>query len=195
VAVVLGVVLPAGTAAAVTIPAAGNASGVTAERAGNAPGTLAPALGARVGASHPVMILPVGFSHAVSADQGRGEAGPRPGFASGLCVAAEDTGEIVNAAGETYPKVVDPRTGAPPSGLAKVPVSDRVPWGAQERGAFIKSWYDQGYSTPEGGWSQYDIHHIIPREYGGTNEFDNLVPVLRTVHQQEFNPWWLNYGG
>jgi 5-methylcytosine-specific restriction endonuclease McrA len=41
----------------------------------------------------------------------------------------------------------------------------------------------------------HDIHHIIPREYGGTNDFNNLVPVLRTVHQQEFNPWWMNYGG
>jgi HNH endonuclease len=88
--------------------------------------------------------------------------------------------------------VIDPRTGesiqAPPPGLTKVPVSERVPWGAQERGAYIKEWYDQGNSTPEGGWSNYDIHHIIPRECGGTNDFDNLVPVLRDVHQQQFNP-------
>jgi hypothetical protein len=113
--------------------------------------------------------------------------------------AAETGGDLLNAAGRAYPKVIDARTGdaipAPPSGLSKVPVGDRVPWGAQERGAYIKDWYDQGYSTPEGGWSQYDIHHIIPREYGGTNDFNNLVPVLRTVHQQEFNPWWMNYGG
>jgi hypothetical protein len=69
-----------------------------------------------------------------------------------------------------------------------VPVPDRVPWGLQQRGAFIKQWYDQGFQTPEGGWGGYDIRHIIPREYGGTNDFNNLVPVLRTVHQQEFNP-------
>jgi len=36
---------------------------------------------------------------------------------------------------------------------------------------------------------------IIPREYGGTNDFSNLVPVLRDVHRQEFNPWWMGYGG
>ncbi|WP_390624072.1 HNH endonuclease signature motif containing protein [Fodinicola feengrottensis] len=59
----------------------------------------------------------------------------------------------------------------------------------------MKEWYNQGYATPEGGWSRYDIHHIIPREYGGTNDFNNLVPVLRTVHQQEFNPWRMNYDG
>ena len=49
--------------------------------------------------------------------------------------------------------------------------------------------------APEGGWSQYDIHHIIPREYGGTNDFSNLTPVLRSVHQTGFNPWWMGYGG
>ncbi|MFZ6018219.1 MAG: HNH endonuclease [Chloroflexota bacterium] len=32
-------------------------------------------------------------------------------------------------------------------------------------------------------WNLYDIHHIIPRQYGGTNAFENLVPVLRDVHQ------------
>jgi hypothetical protein len=79
--------------------------------------------------------------------------------------------------------------------LTKVPVSGRVPWGGQERGAYIKQWYDQGYSTPEGGWKEYDIHHIVPREYGCTNDFSNLVLVLRDVHQQDFNPGWMGYGG
>jgi hypothetical protein len=103
----------------------------------------------------------------------------------------------VNRAGMPYPEVIDPRTGEPihfpGEGLQKVPVSERVTWGAQERGAFIKEWYDRGYPTPEGGWSGYDIHHIQPREYGGTNDFDNLVPVPRDVHQQQFNPWWREY--
>lgn len=67
--------------------------------------------------------------------------------------------------------------------------------GALSSAARTSSRLHQGYSTPEGGWLQYDIHHIIPREYGGTNDFNNLVPVLRRVRQQEFNPWWMNYGG
>jgi hypothetical protein len=75
----------------------------------------------------------------------------------------------------------------------RVPVAQRVPWGAEERGAFIKEWYDRGFSTPKGGWPDYDIHHIIPREYGGTNAFENLVPVERGVHQNEFNAWWRDY--
>jgi hypothetical protein len=81
----------------------------------------------------------------------------------------------------------------PGDGLTKVPVSQRVPWGGKERGDYIKEWYDRGYSTPEGGWSGYDIHHIRPREYGGTNDFDNLVPIPRDVHQQQFNSWWRDY--
>jgi hypothetical protein len=106
--------------------------------------------------------------------------------------------QAINRAGRAYPDVIDPRTGAaiphPGSGLTRVPVSERVPWGAQERGAYIKQWYDQGFDTPPGGWGNYDIHHIRPREYGGTNAFDNLVPVPRSVHQQEFNAWWRDYG-
>jgi hypothetical protein len=35
----------------------------------------------------------------------------------------------------------------------------------------------------EGGWDMYDMHHILPRKYGGTNDFWNLVPALRSIHQ------------
>lgn len=102
-----------------------------------------------------------------------------------------------NRAGRAYPEVLDPRTGSPihfpGEGLTKVPASQRVPWGSKERGAYIKDCYDRAYSTPEGGWSGYDIHHIRPREYGGTNDFDNLVPIPRDVHQQQFNTWWRDY--
>jgi RHS repeat-associated protein len=103
----------------------------------------------------------------------------------------------VNKAGVEYPNVIDPRTGKPiphpGEGLTKVDKVDRVPWTNKERGEFIKEWYDRGHKTPEGGWANYDIHHIKPREYGGTNSFDNLVPVPRSTHQKQFNPWWANY--
>jgi hypothetical protein len=45
------------------------------------------------------------------------------------------------------------------------------------------------------GWKNNDIHHIRPREYGGQNNFENLVPVNRTIHQKQFNPWWQKYEG
>lgn len=111
--------------------------------------------------------------------------------------AAEAAGGAVNSAGRAYPRVLDPRTGepiaVPEPGLTRVPKADRVQWGGQERAAFIKEWYDRGNPTPAGGWASVDVHHIRPREYGGTNDFDNLVPVPRAVHQEQFNAWWRDY--
>lgn len=184
----LAAVLAALLAVAVGLAGGGPASAATTSAAQT-----------RVGASTSADAVVVGPSASITAGQRLGNSPPRAGIVVATGVAAEAGGDALNAAGRAYPKVLDPRTGdpipAPPSGLSGVPVGDRVPWGAQQRGAYIKEWYDQGYSTPEGGWSNYDIHHVTPREYGGTNDFNNLVPVERTVHQQEFNPWWMNYGG
>ena len=103
----------------------------------------------------------------------------------------------VNRAGSAYPRVRNPGTGKlvpyPGDGLVKVPHAQRVPWTRADRGAYIKEWYDRGYSTPPGGWDNYDIHHIKPREYGGTNAFENLVPLERTTQHAQFNSWWRDY--
>jgi RHS repeat-associated protein len=106
----------------------------------------------------------------------------------------------VNEVGEPFPVVIDPRTGKPipppPDDLQVVPEELRVSWdGRQDRREYIEEWYDQGYETPPGGWDLYQIHHIKPIRYGGTNEFDNLVPVLIEDHRGSggFNAWWNNY--
>ena len=104
----------------------------------------------------------------------------------------------LNRRGMTYPQIPDPRTGQPirfPDGrLAIVDRADRVHWGGVERRDFIKDWIDRGYDVPAGGWSKDDIHHIRPREYGGTNDFDNLVPVLRGEDGHvQFNRFWENW--
>jgi RHS repeat-associated protein len=104
---------------------------------------------------------------------------------------------VVNRTGQVYPQIRNPVTGQlipyPGNGLTRVPVAGRVPWGSQEKSAFIKEWYSRGLPTPPGGWGRYDIHHIRPREYGGTNDFENLVPVERSIHQTLLNPWWRKY--
>jgi YD repeat-containing protein len=101
---------------------------------------------------------------------------------------------FLNKSGMFYPSIPDLRTGRSvpfPSGeLSRTPKAERVTWGAKERGDFIKAWYDHGYATPRGGWGNYDIHHIKPREFGGSNEFWNLTPVERGFHQQEYNSFW-----
>jgi hypothetical protein len=95
-----------------------------------------------------------------------------------------------------YPEVTDPRTGKnipePIGRIDRVDSSKRVDWGRNERGQYIKEWHDRGYSTPDGGWDKYDVHHIKPREFGGDNDFWNLVPVRKTEHEL-FNAFWREY--
>lgn len=122
---------------------------------------------------------------------GSGDDTPTPGF-------GEISGEWpVNSRGEPYPVVTDPRTGKPipppPDDLEWVPAENRVVWNQSEKDKFITEWRSRGYPDPPGGWGEYDIHHITPRQYGGSNDFENLVPVLRETHQQQLNRWWNYY--
>jgi RHS repeat-associated protein len=96
-----------------------------------------------------------------------------------------------------YPRVLDPRTGRLiplPSSRPAIPQNLRVDWNKQLRGDYIREYMRRGYLEPTGGWAEYDIHHILPRQYGGTNDFGNLVPVLRSTHQNEFNNFWKFFG-
>ena len=40
----------------------------------------------------------------------------------------------------------------------------------------------------------YEIHHIKPREFGGSADFENMVPLLKDVHRKIVTPWWNAYG-
>jgi hypothetical protein len=107
-------------------------------------------------------------------------------------------GRPTNSVGMEYPGVVDPRTGSeipfPGQGMKQVAPALRSPWGKGiQRYQYRKSWIEQGFKEPEGGWPKYDLHHIRPREFGGDNSFENIVPVLRDVHQNQFNVWWRDY--
>ena len=97
-----------------------------------------------------------------------------------------------------YPQVLDPRTGRaipfPTGVVSRVPKANRVSWGAKSRGDFIAEWHRRGLPEPRGGWKNYDIHHIQPREFGGSNDFLNLVPVERGTHQSLFNSFWREFG-
>lgn len=102
--------------------------------------------------------------------------------------------EPVNARGEPFPHFIDPRTGQPvpppPAALKWTPKEMRVPWNRELRSEFIREWARKGYRTPPGGWPSNDVHHIIPREWGGTNDFWNLVPVQQEIHRTLINKWW-----
>ena len=99
---------------------------------------------------------------------------------------------------EAYPRAYHPGTGEempfPPGELERVPTAERSEWTKMDRYYYIKQWHDMGYADPPGGWDMYDIHHIQPREFGGDNSFENLIPVPRPLHNQRITPWWNNYG-
>jgi RHS repeat-associated protein len=104
----------------------------------------------------------------------------------------------VHAKMDLYPKVIDFRTGRNipfPTGVGKrIDKNVRVAWDSKtDRAAFISEWHRRGYAKPQGGWDRYDIHHIQPREFGGNNDFWNLVPVERGTHQSLFNTFWRQF--
>ena len=66
--------------------------------------------------------------------------------------------------------------------MAKVPEANRVVWNASKRAAYAK------YLGVD--LTGYDVHHIIPREYGGTNDYSNLIPLAVSDHRT-VTSWWV----
>ncbi|MDN4620255.1 HNH endonuclease signature motif containing protein [Paenibacillus sp. PsM32] len=107
-----------------------------------------------------------------------------------------DTGIILyNNAALPYYKYVDTFSGKvniEPASTTWQKVSNPVTWDNDKRGAYI-SWYISTYGNPNITWGGYDIHHIKPREYGGSNANSNLMPVPRNLHNSLISPWWASY--
>ncbi|WP_208589712.1 HNH endonuclease signature motif containing protein [Gracilibacillus suaedae] len=102
---------------------------------------------------------------------------------------------LTNSKGVWYPSYVDEQSGktllAPASAeYKKVPVDQRVKWGPTERKIY-KTWYEAQYGIRS--WDNIEIHHIIPRAYGGSNDPANLIPLPKSFHRGTVTPWWTNY--
>jgi hypothetical protein len=116
-----------------------------------------------------------------------------------------------NSNGVDYPDVKYPK-GHPKQGqrmefpdfdsLKEIPKDKRAVWsGAKKSGpikgrdAYIEEWGARKLPDPPGGWEKYDIHHIRPRQYGGQNEWDNLIPILKDIHNGAggVSPWWAGF--
>jgi hypothetical protein len=95
----------------------------------------------------------------------------------------------VNSRGAAYPDVNVP-------GFGKVPfpngpyspnnTSLRSQFTLSYKQQFKQWWINQGRPWPSGN---INIHHIKPLEFGGTNAFENLVPLSAESHQS-FTIWW-----
>ncbi|QRY62367.1 HNH endonuclease [Gordonia sp. PDNC005] len=104
----------------------------------------------------------------------------------------------VNKLGVPYPKVIDPRTGMPIPHPPR-PNMERVSPDLRAKGGwrkpFLNEWISRGYPVPEGNpnFDGWEVHHIIPREFGGTNDFNNLIPLPREIHNI-YSRWFDQYG-
>lgn len=102
---------------------------------------------------------------------------------------------LLNTKASLYPFVSDPYSGK----VMTEPRADwaytgSIPWTSTDRGNFIAE-YSRRH--PNNGWNWSgeftEIHHIRPRQYGGTNDYDNLIPLEKWFHQGPVEGWWRYY--
>jgi len=122
-----------------------------------------------------------------------GDVVDAPIIVSGSPTLLSDGRNVLNRRGEPYPS-------ATIQGYGEVPMPDGsyVPNNSATRKteftdkfkSQFKKWWtdDQGFPWPEDA----RIHHIKPLKFGGTNTFENLVPLTSDVHQL-FTHWWSGY--
>lgn len=69
-----------------------------------------------------------------------------------------------------------------------------VSWDSNDRYEYIKK-YSELY--PNNGWNWSGnvthTHHVRPRNLGGTNAFDNIIPIPARVHESIVSPWFTGY--
>ncbi|WP_236546237.1 HNH endonuclease signature motif containing protein [Anoxybacillus sp. PDR2] len=102
---------------------------------------------------------------------------------------------LLNKKGVIYPYYRDPRMRKvmkKPSSTTwdRVPKEQRVKWSTSQRDKYL-DWYIENYGFIIKSF--YEVHHIRPREYGGNNDYSNLIPLLSSFHRKVVNPWWTNY--
>ena len=103
--------------------------------------------------------------------------------------------KLFNKSGRVYPKYTDPRSGitVPEPSVSWAKTSPPlVSWSATNRNSYLQ-WYERTYCRGIAqNWSGYEVHHIRPRAYGGTNVNSNLIPLPTNIHSL-FTGWFAGY--
>lgn len=102
---------------------------------------------------------------------------------------------LQNRIGQNFPQYIDPISkkdaeSAIDTTWQKLPSSPV--WTTTDRALFIKQFSETYGNQPAEYWKVNQVHHIRPRIYGGTNDFDNLMPILVPNHQL-ITTWFRNY--
>lgn len=88
---------------------------------------------------------------------------------------------------------VEPYPGTPKKRILYGPIPvNKAGCGEFPYGATLGNFPPLTKPGAEGGKWEIHIHHIKPLEFGGTHDFQNLVPLHRTIHYL-FNSWWGNF--
>ncbi|GAB1531861.1 MULTISPECIES: HNH endonuclease [Brevibacillus] len=107
---------------------------------------------------------------------------------------------LTNNKGEIYPDYVDPQSNIK---LIK-PDADMMPQKRERDSGYRKDFerrYVGYFGQPQYfAWDDVEIHHMIPLEYYGENDFDNLIPLLKKdrkndyiLPHREVTEWWESY--
>ncbi len=100
---------------------------------------------------------------------------------------------LTNKLNQYFPNYIDPVSGKQAvSGVrtdwAK---TGSRPWNG--RAAYIKDFESEyGQQSQTSYWNLVQIHHIRPRNFGGDDSFDNLMPVETSSHKL-ISKWFVNY--
>lgn len=118
-------------------------------------------------------------------------------FGQILGTGTSDTRQILtNKRAEVYPSYSDPYSPKVMTDPARADWArvTPIPWTTSDRGNFIKE-YSELYPNNSWNWSGTvtEIHHIRPRNLGGTNDFSNLIPLPKSFHQTIVTPWFSGY--
>jgi len=79
--------------------------------------------------------------------------------------------------------------------LAIVPIEKRVDRNALPYRSNYIIYYKKIFGDPKWNWADYDVHHVVPLEYGGNHNMSNLFALKRSIHQNVVHGggWWKNY--
>lgn len=99
---------------------------------------------------------------------------------------------LLNKKGVIYPSYKDPGSGKTLTVPEYTNWSKNYVegWTTTDRNKY-RNWYDDNYRDIN--WSNYEVHHIRPRAYAGTNSNSNLIPLPTDFHRKVVSPWWTNY--
>ena len=96
---------------------------------------------------------------------------------------------------KNFPEYVDPvskKDAETPINTTWTKLSKSPSWSSKDRYIYIKTFSETYGNQSADFWSSREVHHIRPRVYGGTNDFNNLMPVLTPNHRL-ITAWFNNY--